>query len=170
MKQFKDPEFMSQFIDKYRDMRNLWEVKNPSYRNKPARKAPLEKLLEFVKTQVPNAEIDFVERKIGSLRSTYRKKLQNVQKSMRSGAAAEDVYVPSLWYYNKMLFLEDHFRLFRPLLHPAFPQPQLRLPMTNLGLPSWKKLRSPVGARKTTARRRLWNVAHRRRRGGVSAR
>ncbi|PIO25959.1 hypothetical protein AB205_0061510 [Aquarana catesbeiana] len=26
---------------------------------------------------------------------------------MRSGAAAEDVYVPSLWYYNKMWFLED---------------------------------------------------------------
>ncbi|PIO36896.1 hypothetical protein AB205_0044530 [Aquarana catesbeiana] len=26
---------------------------------------------------------------------------------MRSGAAAEDVYVPSLWYYNRMRFLED---------------------------------------------------------------
>ncbi|PIO33408.1 hypothetical protein AB205_0133440, partial [Aquarana catesbeiana] len=26
---------------------------------------------------------------------------------MRSGAAAEDVYVPSLWYYNRMWFLED---------------------------------------------------------------
>ncbi|PIO27930.1 hypothetical protein AB205_0157270 [Aquarana catesbeiana] len=25
---FKDPEFMSQFIDKYREMRNLWEVKH----------------------------------------------------------------------------------------------------------------------------------------------
>ncbi|PIN95408.1 hypothetical protein AB205_0218950, partial [Aquarana catesbeiana] len=26
---------------------------------------------------------------------------------MRSGAAAKDVYVPSLWYYNRMRFLED---------------------------------------------------------------
>ncbi|PIO39544.1 hypothetical protein AB205_0097330, partial [Aquarana catesbeiana] len=26
---------------------------------------------------------------------------------MRSGAAAEDVYVPSLWYYKRMRFLED---------------------------------------------------------------
>ncbi|PIO10841.1 hypothetical protein AB205_0132370, partial [Aquarana catesbeiana] len=107
MKQFKDPEFMGQFIDKYRDMRNLWEVKNPLYRNKPARKASLEKLLQFVKTQVPDADIEFVERKIGSLRSTYRKELNKVQASMRSGAAAEDVYVPSLWYYNRMWFLED---------------------------------------------------------------
>ncbi|PIO31123.1 hypothetical protein AB205_0092260 [Aquarana catesbeiana] len=30
-----------------------------------------------------------------------------VHKSIRSGAAAEDVYVPSLWYFNKMRFLED---------------------------------------------------------------
>ncbi|PIO40935.1 hypothetical protein AB205_0147850 [Aquarana catesbeiana] len=107
MKQFKDPEFMGQFIDKYRNMRNLWEVKNPLCRNKPARKASLEKLVQFVKTQVSNADIEFVEKKIGSLRSAYRKELNKVQASMRSGAAAEDVYLPSLWYYNRMRFLED---------------------------------------------------------------
>ncbi|PIO34637.1 hypothetical protein AB205_0189150, partial [Aquarana catesbeiana] len=26
---------------------------------------------------------------------------------MKSGAAAKNVYVPSLWYYNRMRFLED---------------------------------------------------------------
>ncbi|PIO28300.1 hypothetical protein AB205_0075010, partial [Aquarana catesbeiana] len=92
-------------------MRNLWEVKNPLYRNKPARKASLEKLLQFVKMQVPNADIEFVDKKIGSLRSTYRKELNKVQASMRSGAAAEDVYVPSLWYYNRMRFLEDQMEV-----------------------------------------------------------
>ncbi|PIO39670.1 hypothetical protein AB205_0136890, partial [Aquarana catesbeiana] len=111
MKQFKDPEFMGHFIDEYRDMRNLWEVKNPLYRNKPARKASLEKLLQFVKTQVPNADIEFVGKKIGSLRSTYRKELNRVQASMRSGAAAEEVYAPSLWYYNRMQFLEDQMKV-----------------------------------------------------------
>ncbi|PIN97815.1 hypothetical protein AB205_0066850 [Aquarana catesbeiana] len=98
---------MGQFIDRYRDMRNKWEVKNPLYRNKPARKASLEKLLQFVKTQVPDADIEFVDKKIGSLRSTYRKELNKVQASMRSGAVAKDVYVPSLWYYNRMGFLEE---------------------------------------------------------------
>ncbi|PIO39251.1 hypothetical protein AB205_0057550 [Aquarana catesbeiana] len=101
---------MGQFIDRYRDMRNLWEVKNPLYRNKPARKASLEILLQFVKTQVSDADIEFVEKKIGSLRSKYRKKLKKVQASMKSGAAAEDVYVPSLWYYNRMWFLEDQIK------------------------------------------------------------
>ncbi|PIO15468.1 hypothetical protein AB205_0115460 [Aquarana catesbeiana] len=107
MKHFKDPEFMGQFIDKYRDMRNLWEVKNPLYGNKTARKALLEELLQFVKMQVPDADIEFVDKKIGSLRSTYKKELNKVQASMKSGAAAKDVYVPSLWYYNRMQFLED---------------------------------------------------------------
>ncbi|PIO22466.1 hypothetical protein AB205_0051050, partial [Aquarana catesbeiana] len=107
MKQFKDPEFMGQFIDRYRDMRNLWEVKNPLYCNKPARKSSLEKLLQFVKMRVPDADIEFVEKKIGSLRSTYSKEPNKVQASMKSGAAAKDVYVPSLWYYNRMRFLED---------------------------------------------------------------
>ncbi|PIO11637.1 hypothetical protein AB205_0113680, partial [Aquarana catesbeiana] len=60
-----------------------------------------------MKTQVPEADIEFVERKIGSLRSMYRMELKRFQASMRSGAAAEDMYVPSLWYYNRMRFLED---------------------------------------------------------------
>ncbi|PIO30432.1 hypothetical protein AB205_0126180, partial [Aquarana catesbeiana] len=88
-------------------MRNLWEVKNHLYRNKTARKASLEKLLQFVKMQVPDADITFVDKKIGSLRSTYRKELNKVQASIKSGAAAKDVYVASLWYYKRMRFLED---------------------------------------------------------------
>ncbi|PIO27035.1 hypothetical protein AB205_0004040 [Aquarana catesbeiana] len=165
MKQLKDFEFMGQFIDRYRDMRNLREVINPLYRNKPARKASLEKLLQFMKAQVPDADIEFVDKKIGSLRS--RNELNKVQASMRSGAAEKDVYVPILWYYNRMRFLESRLKPGNHFLHfhPPFPQPQLRLLRTNLALPYWKKLRSPAGARKTSARTRLWNVAARRRRG-----
>ncbi|PIO12774.1 hypothetical protein AB205_0089280 [Aquarana catesbeiana] len=95
-------------------MRNLWEVKTPLYRNKPARKASLEKLLQFVKTQVPDADIKFMDKKIGSLRSTYRKELNKVQASMKSGAAAKDVYVPSLGHYNRMRFLEDQIEAREP--------------------------------------------------------
>ncbi|PIO09214.1 hypothetical protein AB205_0014720 [Aquarana catesbeiana] len=56
------------------------------------------------------------------------------------------------------------------LFLPRFLPYQLRLLMSNLGLPASKKWRSPAGVRKTSARRRLWNVAARRRRGLVSAR
>ncbi|PIO28601.1 hypothetical protein AB205_0037430, partial [Aquarana catesbeiana] len=30
---------------------------------------------------------------------------------MRIGAAVEDVYVPSLWYYSRMRFLEDQMEV-----------------------------------------------------------
>ncbi|PIO24540.1 hypothetical protein AB205_0149130, partial [Aquarana catesbeiana] len=110
-------------------MCNLWEVKNLLYYNKPARKASLEKLLEFVKTRVPNADIEFVDKKIGSLRSMHRKELQKVHKSMRSGAASEDLYVPSLWYYNKMRFLEDQIEAKESLSTLPAPLPST-LPST----------------------------------------
>ncbi|PIO40046.1 hypothetical protein AB205_0161050 [Aquarana catesbeiana] len=88
----------------------LYNSKEKHMEQHATRKASLEKLLQFVKTQVPEADIEFVDKKIGSLRSIYRKELNKVQASMKSGAAAKDVYVPSLWYYNRMRFLEDQIK------------------------------------------------------------
>ncbi|PIO27605.1 hypothetical protein AB205_0097260, partial [Aquarana catesbeiana] len=104
---FKDPEFMSQFIDKYREMRNLWEVKNSAYYNKPIRKATLKRLLAFVQTLIPEATLGILEPKIGILGNMYRRENNKIQASLRSGASADDVYVPKLWYYNKLSFLDD---------------------------------------------------------------
>ncbi|PIO26004.1 hypothetical protein AB205_0109440, partial [Aquarana catesbeiana] len=64
-----------------------------------------------------------IMKNVGSLRSTHRKELQKVHKSLRSGAAAEDVYVPSLWYYNKMRFLEDQIEARESLLTLPHPLP-----------------------------------------------
>ncbi|PIO25605.1 hypothetical protein AB205_0020870, partial [Aquarana catesbeiana] len=73
---------------RYREMRNLWEVKHNLYYNKQARRSTLEKLMEFVKTRVPDATIMFLEKKIGILRNMYKKEHNKIQKSFRSGAAA----------------------------------------------------------------------------------
>ncbi|PIO30977.1 hypothetical protein AB205_0049740 [Aquarana catesbeiana] len=92
---------------RYKGMRNLWEVKHSLYYNKQARRSTLEKLLEFVKTRVPDATIVFLEKKIVILRNMYKKEHNKIQKSLRSGAAAAQVYVPRLWYFNKLQFLDD---------------------------------------------------------------
>ncbi|PIO09964.1 hypothetical protein AB205_0069190, partial [Aquarana catesbeiana] len=84
---FKDPEFMSQFIDKYREKRNLWEVKHSAYYNKRVRKATLERLLAFVQTLIPEATMEILERKIGILRNMYRREHNKSQASLRSGAS-----------------------------------------------------------------------------------
>ncbi|PIO32275.1 hypothetical protein AB205_0093680 [Aquarana catesbeiana] len=48
--------------------------------------------LELVKPVYPTADITNLKAKIGSL---------------RSGASADDIYVPRLWYYNSLCFLSD---------------------------------------------------------------
>ncbi|PIO29730.1 hypothetical protein AB205_0096170 [Aquarana catesbeiana] len=104
---FKDPEFLTQFIEKYREMRNPWEVKHPQYYIKTVKKSTLERLLAFVQTFIPEATVEIVDRKIGILRNMYRREHNKIQTSLRSGASADDVYRPRLWYYNKLRFLDD---------------------------------------------------------------
>ncbi|PIO37488.1 hypothetical protein AB205_0203100, partial [Aquarana catesbeiana] len=89
MNEFKDHEFMSHFIDKYREMRNLWEVKHSLYYNKQVRKEMLERLLEFVQTWIPEATMKILESRIGILRNMYRREHKKIQASLRSGASAD---------------------------------------------------------------------------------
>lgn len=41
------------------------------------------------------------------MRSTYRKEIAKVNKSLRSEAGEEDICKPTLWYYNLLNFLND---------------------------------------------------------------
>lgn len=41
------------------------------------------------------------------MRSNFRKELKKIKDSIRSGADAEDVYVPSTWMYEELKFLAD---------------------------------------------------------------
>ncbi|KAG5868434.1 hypothetical protein JTB14_029050 [Gonioctena quinquepunctata] len=50
----------------------------------------------------PNATIDSVKKKINNLRCTFRKELKKLRKSKRSGEGSDNVYVPTLWYFNLM--------------------------------------------------------------------
>ncbi|PIO12720.1 hypothetical protein AB205_0160940 [Aquarana catesbeiana] len=103
---FNDHNFLPLFIDKYRELPCLWQVRHPQYNNKQKRQAALEKLLELVKPVT--ATIPYLKAKIGGLRSTYLRERKKVTDSQRSGAAADDVYVPRLWYYERLRFLSDH--------------------------------------------------------------
>ncbi|PIO13808.1 hypothetical protein AB205_0016880 [Aquarana catesbeiana] len=104
---FKEPEFLSAFFDQYREMRNLWEVKHPQYYIKHVRKSTLERLLTFVQTYIPEATMEILLSKIGILRNMYKREHKKIKNSLRSGASADDVYVPRLWFYNKLHFLDD---------------------------------------------------------------
>ncbi|PIO10410.1 hypothetical protein AB205_0089050, partial [Aquarana catesbeiana] len=101
---FKDEEFMPIFIDMFRELPCLWQINHLEYKNQTKRKAALDNLLEFVKQVIPTADITYLKVLIGGLRSTYLREHKKVQDSQRSGAA-DEIYVPRLWYYDRLHFL-----------------------------------------------------------------
>ncbi|CAJ0968505.1 unnamed protein product [Ranitomeya imitator] len=46
-------------------------------------------------------------KKSQALRTVYKKELNKVEKSLKSGAGTDDVYVPKLWYYDLLAFTRD---------------------------------------------------------------
>lgn len=103
-----DKEFLSEFIDLYRGLPELWKVKSDSYRNRQLKNKGYEKLVEKLKEVEPNADRDMVRKKINVLRAAYRRELKKVIASYKSGTGSESVYEPSLWYYEELDFLRDH--------------------------------------------------------------
>ncbi|PIO24961.1 hypothetical protein AB205_0150220 [Aquarana catesbeiana] len=99
-----DHDFMPIFIDMFRELPCLWQVNHPHYNNQPKRKAALDQLLEFVKQVILTADMPYLKALIGGLRSTYLREQKKVQDSLRSGAA-DAIYVPRLWYYDRLHFL-----------------------------------------------------------------
>ncbi|PIO10310.1 hypothetical protein AB205_0048920 [Aquarana catesbeiana] len=98
-----DHDFMAIFIDMFRELYCLWQVNHPDYKNQTKRKAALDNLMQFVKPVISAADITYLKILIGGMRSTYLREHKKVQDSQRS-AAADDMYVPRLWYYDRLHF------------------------------------------------------------------
>ncbi|PIO10322.1 hypothetical protein AB205_0004490, partial [Aquarana catesbeiana] len=135
----QDYDFMSIFIDMFRELPCLWEINHPHYRNQTKRKAVLDQLLEIVKKVIPTADITYLKILIGGLRSTYVRERQKVQDSQRSGAA-DDIYVPRMWYYDRLHFLagQTESRSSLSSLPSTLPSPPAEASDAQPG-PSWQQ-------------------------------
>lgn len=127
MDAFKDADFLTDFIQKWKEHPVLWQTKSTINKNKDAREKARQSMLVFVKTRVPNATTATVKNKINSIRGTYRAQRVQVLASMRSGAAADSIYKPTLWYYSQLQFLDDHIET-RPSLSTLPPRGSSQLP------------------------------------------
>ena len=107
MDTLRERDNMMRFIDKYRELRNLWEIKNNQYHNSVVRRATLEQLAIYMQTWVPEADSTMINNKINNIRNAYKKRFKEVRASRRSGAAADEVQEPKLWYYKHLRFLDD---------------------------------------------------------------
>lgn len=99
--------FWLEFIDLYRTFPELWKIKSDVYMNRIKKDAAYEKMVEKMKEIDPKANRDLVRAKINSLRTSYRRELKKVKASQKSGAGIDDIYEPSLWYFNDIDFLRD---------------------------------------------------------------
>lgn len=102
-----DNEFWREFLELFREQPSLWQVKSDLYRNKIQRTKSFRIMLCKLQEVNPAATVEDVKKKLRNLKTTYRREAKKVQDSIRSGAAAEEEYVPNLWYFEVLDFLRD---------------------------------------------------------------
>ncbi|KAM4049508.1 uncharacterized protein ACNLHF_009363 [Anomaloglossus baeobatrachus] len=106
---YNSEEFVRELIELYRTLPCLWLVKSPDYSNKHKKRKAYEKLIALCRQHHPCEKVDvsMVRKKIQALRTVYKKELNKVEKSKKSGAGTDGVYVPSLWYYDLLDFTRN---------------------------------------------------------------
>lgn len=106
-KRVNNPEFLREFINYYQNYPCLWKIRDKTYSNRDIREKAYTELVNFYKTADPSATQETVRCKINNLRSAFRKELNKVKNSKKSGCSAEDIYAPTLWYYDLLAFTAD---------------------------------------------------------------
>ncbi|XP_008192749.2 uncharacterized protein LOC103312840 isoform X1 [Tribolium castaneum] len=96
--------FTREFLTLYKQNPILWQQKHPQYRNRSLRSEAYATIVKKCQEFNPEADEDFVRMKIDSMRSTFRKERKKVLQSKATATNPEDVYKPSLWYYDLLLF------------------------------------------------------------------
>ncbi|KAF5280901.1 hypothetical protein FQR65_LT03050 [Abscondita terminalis] len=100
-------EFLTEFIELYQSLPFLWRVKCKEYSDRDKKTQAYEALVSKYMEVDPSATRETVTKKINSMRSVYRKELAKVNKSIHSGMSDDEVYKPSLWYFDLLGFLND---------------------------------------------------------------
>lgn len=97
-------EFLTDFISLYKSHPALWKVKSKEYANKQLKEEAYMELINKCRTVYPQADRNFVFKKIQSVRGVFRKELRKIDRSKREGG---EIYIPTLWYFDQLLFTKD---------------------------------------------------------------
>lgn len=100
-------EFITEFISIYRSHPALWKTKSKDYVNRNLKNIGYEALINLYKQVDSNADRDVVSKKIQSLRGSFRKELKKYEQFQKSGAGLVEQYMPSLWYFDLLMFTRD---------------------------------------------------------------
>ena len=89
-KTLMSPDFLTKFLPV------LWQIRSADYSNRTKRDEAWDLLVQLTREKIPEADLCFVKKKVGSIRASFRKELRRVRDSKRSGLSADDVYKPTL--------------------------------------------------------------------------
>lgn len=98
-------DFITEFIQLYRELPCLWLRTEKSYKNKVERNKAYDVLVQKLRQVNKNANRDMVIRKINSLRTAFRREYTKAQKSHNK--KLQNRYKPNWYYYNHLTFIMD---------------------------------------------------------------
>lgn len=100
-------ERLEEFIEGYRNEPCLWKTKSKEYHDRSKKDCAYKRLLPIYKGIDAKATRETVVKKINNLRSCYKKELNKIKASEKSGAGTDEIYTPKLWYFNLLTFLME---------------------------------------------------------------
>ncbi|XP_024877040.1 uncharacterized protein LOC112457937 [Temnothorax curvispinosus] len=109
------------FLEVYEQFPALWDVSSEIYKDRNKKDESYNAMVEALKENFPDINDTLVKAKIRSIRNAYTLEFHKVEASKRSGASAEDVYIPSVTWYP----VADRF--LRKVLKPRSTKSNLEL-------------------------------------------
>ncbi|KAF5304777.1 hypothetical protein FQA39_LY09554 [Lamprigera yunnana] len=100
----KDDErkFILECIEVYHSLPALWNIKSKDYSNRIKKNKQYTNLLRKYREYYPDADKAQLVKKFNSLRTNFRKELERIKDSEKSGAGTDDIIEPTLWYFEEM--------------------------------------------------------------------
>lgn len=92
-------ELLEEFLNAYRNSPCLWKIKSADYLNKELKADAYRQLEAICQKEHPDANRDFVSKKINSLRGSFRREYRRV--------ITESNYIPQLWFYELLHFTAE---------------------------------------------------------------
>uniref|UniRef100_A0A2S2R1S6 MADF domain-containing protein n=1 Tax=Sipha flava TaxID=143950 RepID=A0A2S2R1S6_9HEMI len=95
-------------IDAYKEELCLYATNLATYHNKHLRADAMERVCKAVTSLRPFINTKECSTKFHNLRNQFNIENAKVKTSFKSGTGTDDIYKPSLWYYEKLLFLDPY--------------------------------------------------------------
>jgi hypothetical protein len=77
-KTFMSPDFLTMFLEEYRELPVLWQVRSADYSNRAKRDEAWDLLVQFTRVRIRDTDLGFVKKKLDSIRASFRKELRRV--------------------------------------------------------------------------------------------